>query len=130
MHVLTPLRTGADGSQQVTMVLQPEGLGTVRATVSVLNGTVTVHLNAETPEGQQALASNLATLQHELQGDGSRASVILQSGTDGQGSNRGPADQRAGAGSPGGAVTADDTTSGAAGTRPASTAQRLVDLRL
>lgn len=110
----------------MTVALDPEGLGTVRATVTVNGGDVTVHLTAETPEGHQALARNLADLQQQLERDGGRASVSLQSESGGQGSGGGAST----AGGGGGGQDDDEPAEQGAVTPPGAGAGRLVDLRL
>jgi len=92
VSVLTPLRTTVDGSHQVTLVLQPEGLGVVRATVTVTGQAVAVHLVADTPEARQVLGQSLGELQARLSQDG--ASVSLSLASDGRSGGRGQADSR------------------------------------
>ncbi len=75
--MLTPLRSSVDGTHEVTIGLQPDGLGTVKATVTVSAGQVVVRLGADNDQARDALRQSLPLLKHELGGDGSSASVLL-----------------------------------------------------
>ena len=75
--VLAPLRSSLDGTHEVTIGLEPEGLGTVKATITVSAGQVVVQLGADNDQARDALRQALPLLKHELGGDGSSASVLL-----------------------------------------------------
>jgi flagellar hook-length control protein FliK len=75
--VLAPLRSSVDGTHEVTIGLEPDGLGTVKATVTVSAGQVVVRLGADNDQARDALRQALPLLKHELGGDGSSASVLL-----------------------------------------------------
>jgi flagellar hook-length control protein FliK len=76
LTVLNPLRTGDDGSQFVTMALQPEGLGNVQATVTIAGEQVTVSLWAESASGHAALSQTMSQLHSQLS-DGSDHQVTV-----------------------------------------------------
>jgi hypothetical protein len=78
--VLVPLRSSDDGTHEVTIGLEPEGLGTVKATVTVSNGQIVVQLGTDNDQARDALRQSLPLLKHELGGDGSSASVLLSNG--------------------------------------------------
>jgi flagellar hook-length control protein FliK len=83
--VLAPLQSGLDGTHEVTIGLEPEGLGSVKATITVSAGQVVVQLGAENDQARDALRQALPLLRHELAGDGSSASVLLSGdGRDGR----------------------------------------------
>jgi flagellar hook-length control protein FliK len=82
--VLAPLRSSLDGTHEVTIGLEPEGLGSVKATITVNAGQVVVQLGADNDQARDALRQALPLLRHELGGDGSSASVLL-SGDGGDG---------------------------------------------
>lgn len=73
--VLTPLRTGA-GAHLVTLGLQPEGLGSVQATVSVSSQQMVVSLWADSATGHAALAGSLPQLHSQLTADASHRVVV------------------------------------------------------
>jgi len=75
--VLAPLRSEEDGVHQVTIGLQPAGMGTVKATITVDNGQVAVQLGADSDDAHDALRQSLPLLQHELSKDGQPATVVL-----------------------------------------------------
>jgi flagellar hook-length control protein FliK len=75
--VLAPLRSTEDGTHEVTIGLEPEGLGTVKATVTVSAGQVVVQLGADNDQARDALRQALPLLRHELGGDGASANVLL-----------------------------------------------------
>jgi len=75
--VLAPLRSSPDGTHEVTIGLQPEGLGTVKATVTVSAGQVVVQLGTDNDQARDALRQALPLLKHELGGDGASTSVSL-----------------------------------------------------
>jgi flagellar hook-length control protein FliK len=75
--VLAPLRSTEDGSHEVTIGLEPEGLGTVKATVTVSAGQVVVQLGTDNDQARDALRQALPLLRHELGGDGASANVLL-----------------------------------------------------
>ena len=82
---MAPLRTSIDGTHEVTIGLEPEGLGSVKATISVNAGQVVVQLGADNEQARHALRQALPLLRHELAGDGSSASVLVSSeGGDGR----------------------------------------------
>jgi flagellar hook-length control protein FliK len=78
--VLAPLRSSDDGTHEVTIGLEPEGLGTVKATVTVSPGQIVVQLGTDNDQARDALRQALPLLKHELGGDGSSASVLLSNG--------------------------------------------------
>lgn len=123
MTVLNPLRV-ADGTHQISLRLQPEGLGMVDATVTVRAGHVVVELAADSTTGHQALAAALPDLRQQLGQGGQQATVFMSGGgADGSGQQ-----YRAGfTGSAGGSPSDQDsaeappvTSSVPAGSRPAS----------
>ncbi|HXY28957.1 MAG TPA: flagellar hook-length control protein FliK [Acidimicrobiales bacterium] len=101
VSVLSPLRAFADGTHQLTLGLQPEGLGGVRATISVTGDHVAVQLAADDPDGREALRQLLPQLRALLSADGSSSTTVsLSHGGDQQapGGHR----ERNGAAAPGG----------------------------
>ena len=74
--VLNPLRNSDDGTQSVTMALQPEGLGTVQATVTVAGQQVSVNLWTDSATGHAALSQTLSQLHSQLS-DGSDHHVAI-----------------------------------------------------
>jgi flagellar hook-length control protein FliK len=76
LTVLNPLRTGDDGSQSVTLALQPEGLGNVQATLSVVGEQVSVSLWADSATGHAALSQTMSQLHSQLS-DGSERQVTV-----------------------------------------------------
>ena len=66
LTVLTPLSGGDNGSHLVTMALQPEGLGNVQATVTVIGQQVSVSLWADSATGHAALSQTLSQLHSQL----------------------------------------------------------------
>ena len=124
--VLDPLRSGPDGIHEVTLALQPEGLGTVKATVSVSPQEVVVHLSADTSHGEEAIRQALPDLREHLgQGQDHPATVLLSDGGQerrGGDSATSPTTQPDGTASPSRAVPG--ATSGT------DDGERLVDLRL
>jgi flagellar hook-length control protein FliK len=89
VSVLTPLQTTPGGSRTVTLQLQPDGLGSVRAEVSTTDGSVTIRLWADSDAGHAALSSSLHHLETALMDDGVQgATVRLHSGPGGN-QNRG-----------------------------------------
>jgi hypothetical protein len=85
--------SSADGTHEVTIGLEPEGLGTVKATVTVSSGQVVVQLGTDNDQARDALRQSLPLLKHELGGDGSSANVLLS----GDGQRGGSAFDRPGA---------------------------------
>jgi flagellar hook-length control protein FliK len=65
------------GTQTVTVMLHPEDLGDVRATLTVSNNEVTVRLVASTSEGANAIRSAMPDLQSGLSQDGQHSTVLL-----------------------------------------------------
>lgn len=135
MAVLAPVRLVAGGSHQITVALQPEGLGTVRATVTVNGSDVQVHLATDNAETRQVLAQSLPDLRQQLSLDGGRAVVVLQLGTGsspggdhaGTGTGTGPG---AGSSTTGTPDDQEPTASPASTGHPNGTSAQLVDLRL
>ncbi len=76
LTVLNPLRAGDDGSQSVTLSLQPEGLGNVQATVSIVGEQVSVSLWADSATGHAALSQTMSQLHSQLS-DGSERHVTV-----------------------------------------------------
>ena len=66
LTVLNPLGTSDDGSQFVTLALQPEGLGNVQATVTVAGQQVSVSLWADSASGHAALSQTMSQLHSQL----------------------------------------------------------------
>lgn len=131
LSVLGPLRQSATGTQSLTVLLHPEQLGDVRATVSTGNGQLLVRLAASTPDGASALRTALPSLQLGLAGGTHHAMVVL---ADAGGERRSTADT---GGQPGGrpAVTArPESPSAVTSSAPApvrsTTSDRLLDVRL
>jgi flagellar hook-length control protein FliK len=77
VSVLAPLRTSAGGTQTVTIVLHPDELGDVRATITVSGDQTTVRLVASTSEATSALRASLPDLQSGLSSDGQRSTILL-----------------------------------------------------
>lgn len=107
--MLAPLRSSADGTHEVTIGLQPEGLGTVKATITVSSQEIVVRLGTDNAETRDALRQALPLLKHELGGDGSSATVLLSDG-DRQGRRALPGDAARTASGPGTHDGADDPT--------------------
>jgi flagellar hook-length control protein FliK len=131
VRALGPLRTLASGSRSVTLALEPDGLGTVRATVVAGAGTLSVTLQAATPQGYEALRQGLGQLHHELGNLASQVQIDLRQ--DGQGG--GSQNQQAPGRNPGGSATTKPVTpalpSEVTSAGPSSPmGGRLVDLRL
>jgi flagellar hook-length control protein FliK len=124
--VLAPVHTSEDGTHEVTIGLEPEGLGTVKATITVSSGQVVVQLGTDNDAARDALRQSLPLLRHELAGDGSSANVLLSH--DGQ--SGGQAFARPGplSGSVDDENADDDTTTAVVGA-PASTSGH-IDLHL
>ena len=76
LTVLNPLRASDDGSQFVTLALEPEGLGNVQATVTVVGQQVSVSLWAESATGHAALSQTMSQLHSQLS-DGTDRHVIV-----------------------------------------------------
>jgi flagellar hook-length control protein FliK len=68
LTVLAPLRSGDDGTHTVTLSLQPEGLGTVQATVTFDGQQISVDLWADAASGHAALNQSLGQLHAQLGG--------------------------------------------------------------
>jgi flagellar hook-length control protein FliK len=75
--VLAPLRSSAEGVHEVTLALQPEGLGTVRATMTVGPQEIRVRLSADSESAQQTLRESLPQLHQELGSGGARTTIWL-----------------------------------------------------
>jgi flagellar hook-length control protein FliK len=78
--ILAPLRSADDGTHEVTIGLEPEGLGTVKATVTVSTGQIVVQLGTDNEQAHDALRQALPLLKSELTGDGTSANVLLSNG--------------------------------------------------
>jgi flagellar hook-length control protein FliK len=76
LTVLNPLRASDDGSQYVTLALQPEGLGNVQATVTIAGQQVSVSLWAESATGHAALSQTMSQLHSQLS-DGTDRQVTV-----------------------------------------------------
>jgi flagellar hook-length control protein FliK len=76
LTVLNPLRTSDDGSQFVTLALQPEGLGNVQATVTIAGQQISVSLWADSATGHAALSQTMSQLHSQLS-DGSDSHVTV-----------------------------------------------------
>lgn len=141
LGVLSPLRTTASGAQTITVVLHPESLGDVRATVTATGNDILVRLTASTDEGAAALRSALPELRSGLSDTGQRPVVVL---TDGRGTNTSqgnggtsdgsPAssgDQRSARNGPGSTAHGAPGRGDLHGSRPVPSLQaRLLDIRL
>jgi len=77
VSVLAPLRSAPGGVHQITLGLQPEGLGSVSATLTVSPGHTTVHLSADTEQARETLRQSLADLHHDLSAGGRPVTVML-----------------------------------------------------
>jgi flagellar hook-length control protein FliK len=126
VRVLTPLTTGPDGQQQVSLSLQPEGLGIVKATVTVTGSHVSVQLSADNPATRDLLRQSLSELRSQLSGNGSSSSSVELS--DGRGQHHG------GDGTPTRRAghhrqAADEAVTASVSSLPAAS-DRLVDVRL
>lgn len=126
--VLAPLRSSPDGTHELTIGLEPEDLGTVKATVTVSAGQVVVQLGADNDQARDALRQALPLLRNELGGDGSSATVLL-SGDGRQGRQAFPhAPSSTGSGSAEDADTDQSTATATAA--PAARRGHNIDLRL
>jgi len=113
--VLAPLRSSVDGTHEVTIGLQPDGLGNVKATVTVNAEQVVVQLTADNDAARDALRQALPLLRHELGGDGSAATVLMSN--DGRRAH----DQSASPTAPGGHDSAADENDDNPSTAPTAT---------
>lgn len=77
VSVLNPLRVSPGGTQSITLVLHPEALGDVRATVTATGNEVVVRLAASTTAGTEALRAALPSLHSDLRDVHQRAVVVL-----------------------------------------------------
>jgi hypothetical protein len=77
VSVLSPLRVSPGGMQSITLVLHPEALGDVRATVTATGNEVVVRLAASTSAGTEVLRAALPTLHSDLRDVSQRAVVVL-----------------------------------------------------
>lgn len=130
LSVIGPLRGSATGTQSLTVLLHPEQLGEVRATVSSGNGQLVVRLAASTADGTDALRSALPSLQSGLTGGGHHAVVLL---ADAGGERRGSAhtgSQLAGPPTTGRGDPPHGTTTPIPHPVPATPGDRLLDVRL
>ncbi len=128
--MLGALRVAQNGVHQATLVLQPEELGTVHATVTVADGTIVVHLVADDPSGHQVLRQSLPDLRTLLGQDGASVSLSLSSGgqsTPDRSFARRPTSSAPSSGADG---VPDAAADGPLTTTTSSQANRLVDLRL
>lgn len=89
VNVLAPLRTSANGAHEITLALQPEGLGTVRATMTVGPQEIRVQLTTDSAPAHQALREALAQLHQELGSGGARTTIWLNDGGGGKGRDTG-----------------------------------------
>jgi flagellar hook-length control protein FliK len=124
-----PLRSSDDGTHEVTIGLEPEGLGTVKATVTVSAGQVVVQLGTDNDAARDALRQSLPLLRHELGGDGSSANVFLS----GEGAQNGRAFSDHLTGDPGRPGAGDPEDTDATSVTPVPAAARrpgAIDLRL
>jgi flagellar hook-length control protein FliK len=81
VSVLSPLRV-LGGTHQVTLALNPEGLGTVRATVTMGDQHLVVQLVADSPDGHEALRQALPQLRTLLHTGSGTTSVTLTDTSD------------------------------------------------
>jgi flagellar hook-length control protein FliK len=79
LRVVTPLRAGADGSQQLTISLHPAELGTVQVAVVVRGGETTIRLTPTTEHGAAALRANASVLADQLRDSGEPARIVVDS---------------------------------------------------
>jgi hypothetical protein len=84
LSVLSPLRSSVVGTQVLSVVLHPEHLGDVRATVASNGDQVVIRLVASTSQGSAALRAALPDLREHL-GDSSARTVVFLA--DGDGAN-------------------------------------------
>ena len=87
LPVLLPFRRSPDGVHELTVRLQPEELGPVQVTISVRDGSVHVHLLADSPASRDALRQALPSLRSEVERAGLATGsfdVSTQSGGSGQ----------------------------------------------
>jgi flagellar hook-length control protein FliK len=127
--VLTPLRSTEDGTHEVTIALEPEGLGTVKATITVNAQQVVVQLGADNDQAREALRQALPLLRHEL-GGGSSATVVLSDGRS-QGQRPHAQGPSASSGAPGTDGTDTDAEDAAVGPMTASASRSgHIDLHL
>jgi hypothetical protein len=134
VSVVSPLRSGVDGTQTLTVALHPADLGDVRVTVTTTDQNVVVRMSAASDAGRDALRQNLPQLQQQLSSDGQQATVVLAD-AGGQDSHRqsGPLEAPEPAtfsdGSGGADPSAGDVAPGQSG-RGDPAGSRLLDLRL
>ncbi len=132
--MLSPLRTTVTGTQVLTIVLHPAELGSVRATLAVNAGQLTVRLVPTTESGASALRTSLPELRSGLAQGGQGATVLLGDG----GSSSFSAPYRDAQGAPPPGVSTSTTAPASADDPPvpsvpgsaAIAAHRLLDVRL
>ena len=76
LTAVTPLLTGPDGTHEVTIRLDPEGLGAVHVRLSVSGDEVRMHLTAAESATRDALRDGLAELRTRLEDSGLRATRL------------------------------------------------------
>lgn len=81
-QVVTAAAQGPNGTQRITLTLQPEMLGEVRVTLVVRDGSVEVRLAGDAGDGRihQALAQSGPELQRLLERGGADARVVVRDG--------------------------------------------------
>ncbi|HUO49809.1 MAG TPA: flagellar hook-length control protein FliK [Acidimicrobiales bacterium] len=129
VSVLAPLRV-LGGNHQVTLSLTPEGLGTVRATVTMGDQHLVVQLVADSADGREVLRQSLPQLRALLDTGTGSTSVSLADGADAGAGSGGEDPLRAGTS---GTAPNDPDEDGAAVPAPSPAVlsdRRLVDVRL
>ncbi|HXW34328.1 MAG TPA: flagellar hook-length control protein FliK [Acidimicrobiales bacterium] len=87
---LSPLKSAADGVHEITLAMQPEGLGTVKATVVVSPDELVVRLTADSQLGHDALQQGLGDLRQQLADHTGQQATVYLTG-DGRGERDGHA---------------------------------------
>ncbi|HTS14439.1 MAG TPA: flagellar hook-length control protein FliK [Candidatus Sulfotelmatobacter sp.] len=131
VSVLAPLRM-LGGSHQVTLALNPEGLGTVRATVTMGDQHLVVQLVVDNPNGHEALRQSLPQLRTLLDtGSGTTSGTLADAGGLGAGQDHGGQQPTASV-APGSADPEDDAAAAPILSAIPATilSRRLVDVRL
>jgi len=134
--VLAPLQTAADGTHQVTLELQPEGMGSVQATVQMGPQQMTISLWTDSAAGHATLTQSLSQLHSQL-ADGSGRQVNVQlanfgsSQPDAQNGSAQFSGGRGQSGRAGGSEDSDEAASVAASTTIDTTGtDRSIDIQL
>ena len=117
LTVLNPLRTSDDGSQFVTLALQPEGLGNVQATVTIVGQQISVNLWADSATGHAALSQTMSQLHSQLS-DGTDRHVTVDLADFGSAQPDARQGQTPGAGTPGHTARRPRTTTRSTRIRP------------